>query len=113
MKNIISCLCAGGISQFLYERLQANIFSKLGGGNTIGEAMVLDLMGLPLQYSTASYYPVSQAAHTTCNLIDFPFYQPLLENTHLALSNYTDVSGLHLLSHKVALNQLGIGLKAI
>ncbi len=89
MKNIISCLCACGISQFLHEKRQANIFRKLGG-NRIGKVMVLDLMGLPLQYSTESYYPVSQAAHTTCNLIDFPFYQPLLENTHLALSNYTD-----------------------
>lgn len=55
--------------------------------------MVLDLMGLHLQYSTENYNPGSQAAHTTCNLIDSPSHQPLLENTHLAVSSYTNVSG--------------------
>uniref|UniRef100_A0A8C4GFN2 Tudor domain-containing protein 7B n=1 Tax=Dicentrarchus labrax TaxID=13489 RepID=A0A8C4GFN2_DICLA len=51
----------------------------------IGKA--LDLMGLQLQYSSGNN-PVSQTAHSTCNLIDFPFYQPPLENTHLALPYY-------------------------
>lgn len=94
MEGLKMLLVSFEISLFLCERLQAKIFSNLGRNRT-GEAMVLDLVGFPLQYSTGNYNPVSQDPHTTCNLIDFPFYQALWENTQLHLFNYTAVSGLH------------------
>lgn len=48
-------------SQFCCK--QANTFR---GGN--GKAIVL-------QYSVGDHNPISQVAHTTCNLVESPFYQ--------------------------------------